>query len=1474
MKRTSKYQLAYFEQDDITSAVSEMQRWTTLDAQLQALFNIMGNGVLDGWELLTTSGLSITVTPGSAHVDFVAVSTDVNVTITNITPNARNYIYAQLQDDSYWTKAVTFGAFSYMDDLRSGLFIGYVDASDTRVTDINGDERKYLGFIGLIRQVVASHRHIGGEDNPEPVNLGTDVQGVLNQRNLPDLDASILKSGKLDASRLPLVDHITQLVNQGTLTHAQLDSYIESLSLLPASMMGEVSTVNLLQLILAIKHVYPEIDEYLLNEIAFIPGISPDEFIDLEHTTANVDTRPYHSGGTHTIYGTPAPAKRIYTKAWRNEIDFKNGTYRDVFIDGDTVALAVTEDTRVIDDFSSISGWTVSTTDLSVVPTSVSLDSTSYVSPPASGKIVVGDDEVEVALVFKKKISAQDWSSFNYLVFYLKTDNVQHGDVYFYLNDAIAGTQQSYTKVLSRNIPTVNVNTLQNGWQEVIVDISSYTRTAINTAGFKISTTDGWDSSVGFDLNMDYFYLSSGNQFVSDGYVRVIFGGDFLYDFWRVRWDAIIPDDSLSTGIMLKSRTRVGNTLEDLAQAVWSSYSYDNTYDIALPTSSLYKYIEIEAYLGASDSLQRSPYLRKLYLDFYASDIDNTFDFTTQSDWESGSLFNVDTNSLPGSMMLSGVDEINNVYYGTQGVAAQCDAELMSLYRISGTMAPRSTNQVLANETPSLGLVTGVARGSEGSFWVTDIDNDRVMEFGKDGQLLTALYGSFLNPPVDSYGLEEAGPGSNVEDTEASNVSATTTTTSTAIGTAVTTTLDVLHSIYNPDTGILYVVFDDTLENIYSSNKIFKATDFYLAIGSHRFPLDNATFTLLGVDEAKWRLWGQFSSSPFLSQFTFNTHVLQVVLNDTDKVFMNHMANMEAPSIVILSPYVNQLGGDSLTVKFVTYNFTLGSVPGETSIQYRVDGGSWQTTYLKDVIISGISSGQHTLESKLMQAGATAYENIEASASTTFIVVPSGEYSQPYVKITAPKPTQIYSSSPVAIEFETPNFAILPEGQHIRYIVDSDSPIDYYYQDPIIISNLTAGKHYVTIQLVDRNGNVLAYDYAQASVAFIVGLNSEALVTLYIGVGAIKSLNGKTTTASSVSVDVGNISMANIYAPIDVQVLPPDASSADQTNLTLLIAKMRSPSWTEGLGDSDNFTELLRRMRESTTTTTTAVPATNEIVSTATDTTTTLTPEAQVFSDVSDAMLIYGSKYLDGHSVVQMTVNGDIVMSNNAGVFARTKEDAKWLLGSAEKVGDNEILVADSVRKRAIITYTDLETQTPKIEWQYDSDRYVADFHLEVQSDIVVYVDDDAIRENNVFVKQGTPVIWENRSSEPIYIYSGTTTYDTFYADPDLNLYGDEFKSGIMNPGDRFLFKFTTVGEYDWFVYPGILIGKVNVIRNRISPRDRYVLLENDNFDSPFTSRVLKLDAWGNIVWSFGDGYLVHPKDARPLLNGGVIIST
>ncbi len=1106
MKRTTKYDLGYFEEGDITLGSVEMQRWETLDAQLFSLFSVLGNGIINGWALTPSSGFSISIAPGQAHVNFVAVQTTENTILSGLVPNTTNYIYASITTDSYWTESVVFKAYISNNPTSPSLYIGSVLTNNVSVVSTNIDNRNNLGFLDLIKQLVAAHRHIGGDGNPTPINLATDVQGVLGQNSLPDIDASLVKTGTIAEARLPLIDHITHLVNQGTLTHAQLDSFVQALDIENSTLMGETSTIDLLQLILALKHVYPDIDEYLINELAYVPGISPNTLVDWDNTTAIVDTRPYSEGGEHKITGLSSPGQKNYTYTWDSESEFSSGTYENVVINGDYVDLDTQENKLVIDEFTDLSKWQVITDDLSSLSIALSSDPSTYIEPPASAKLVVGNSTVEIALIIKKEFDAQDWSGYSKFVFFLKTTSVQHGDIYFYLNDNFAGTQNSHTKVLDRNDPTVNIDTLQNGWQEITIDISSYTRNNINTIGFYVSSQKGWDTSKGFDLNLDNIYLTTGQEYYPNGYIRVIFGGNFLYDFWRLRWDAQIPTDSESAGLSLKGRTRVGNTLADLQQSMWSSYMTVSGTEISLPTSSFYKYIQIEMYFQSSTNLNRTPSLRSIYLDFYASDIDNSFNYETKNDWDSGTKINIDTNTVSNSMLIYGTADIGDFIYGSEEVISIRNKNLNELYRITSSMLPRSTYQILNDLPSSLGLITGVARGNYDGIWFCDTDNDRVLEVDRSGGLIRGFFGSYL-----------------VENQSESNVSSTTTTTTVANTTVATSNISILQTIYNSSKGILYIIFNRDL----TLAELANISDKLIKVGANNLYLSDALTTIL--DGFK--------------------HAYQVTITGANLTVLNRAVNTLAPSILILNPYEQQrIQNNSTTVKFLIYNFALGTKSGENGIRVTLDGTNVQNIYKTSINYTGLSSGTHTIKAQLLNANGTLNTNIEAIAEGTFVVY-SGTYSLPYISVSSPKPNQISSAPPVQIEFNVENFPILSTGQHLRYSVDGNAPIDYYSENPILIENLSAGKHRVRLYLVDKRGNEIAgYTYGSVTVEFVVGLNSKASAKFYC------TYSG---TFLNSNVIVANLLFTDVYAPFDVQYIPSEVSLLNPSGQeSVLIAKL------------------------------------------------------------------------------------------------------------------------------------------------------------------------------------------------------------------------------------------------------------------------------------------------------------------------------
>jgi hypothetical protein len=1425
-KQSQYYKLGYFADGEFMDSTTEARRFETIDSQMFGLYSVLGNGTLEGWQLVEATGdaFSVVVGPGRGVISNVYVETKNSNTVGPLSKNSVNYIYASITESSYWNQTVSFSAYLGLGNRENSVFIGAVTVGADKITKIDTSEKAYIGLVSSIQEVIASHRHNGAEGQPSPVDLGSEVQGQIRQSNLPELDASIISTGKLDPLRIPTLDHDKALANKGTLTHAQLDAFVEQLSHKNANLMGETAMVNLLQLILSLKHQYPEIDDYLLNEIAFIPGISPDSMVDWDNTTATVDTRTALEGGSHTISGSPGPSFELFTKSWDTQDEFAQASLNNVTLDGDLIRLLPTETTAYVEDFEEVSDWQTSITDLSTGGSVLTTDGSTKIGGLSSGSLKLNvDGNTNLAFVMEKTFQSQDWSSYNRIVFHIKTDVTDHGDIFFYLRDAQAGTQDSFKMVLETGAPTINRDTLLQGWREIDIDISSFERSSIVSVGFYMSSETGWEPSKPFTMNIDEMYLTTGNIFVPTGYARFTYGNGTPLDFYRIRWEGL-----MDSGIRV--RTRLGMNLSDFDegspnQSTWSSYQSSSGLVINNPSGILYPYIQIESFFTSQSGGAVSPELQRLHLDFRSSSSEASFSYDTKDEWEAGTLVNIDSWTTPGQITIANTSEVGGIVYSNASGVARADNQLQDILTVTGASIPRSTKQAILGLPSSFGQLSGVARGESGTFWLTDTDNDRVVEVNAAGGLVRGFYGSFLTPPVDAYGYEERGPGSN-EDESLSSVAVEPSQTSQKVA--------ALHSIYNPSTRVLSVVFNQNIEDVHGDSIRVKAEDFYLGAKTHRIYFnEETTMSLLGIDGAKKDLWKN-ADNVFKDQFSFSSHILNIGLSQADAASLSSIVDFATPAMVLVSPKYNQeMPSGSVSVEIGLSNFQLGGTDNNR-IKWRIDYGSYQHSLVESFSISGLLDGSHVLEAWLVDGNDNKLQNAEASLISKFVVNTSLPITEPMLLINSPNPNQIIPSSPITVAFESINHPILPYGSHLRYSVDGGVTKEHRDYSPISISSLDTGTHLLKVWLADELGNKVISEYAEADITFFIGANAMVGLKLYIEKDAVRGEGGDQATGCKshfVNVDTANISMCNIFSPIDVQFIPSEISSVNPSGEpSILISKLRSPSWSSNLGP--------------------------------------------VLS-VKDSKSIFGSVYMDGHSVVQMNMSGDVIFSNNAARFAGSLEEAKKTLGSAEKISDNELLIADAVRNRAIITLTDLANGKTFISWQYDSDRAVSDFHLIDNREVSISVGLTGISKEIANVKYDTSVTWKNDTAVPIQIFSGRTTQSQFDADPDLTLYGDEFLSPSLNPGEEFNYKFTRLGENHWFSYDGvnILPGLVQVSQGRISSTDQYLMVENDPNASVFGSRVIKVDSWGNVIWSFGQDWLHSPKDARPSPDGSVLIS-
>ena len=395
--------------------------------------------------------------------------------------------------------------------------------------------------------------------------------------------------------------------------------------------------------------------------------------------------------------------------------------------------------------------------------------------------------------------------------------------------------------------------------------------------------------------------------------------------------------------------------------------------------------------------------------------------------------------------------------------------------------------------------------------------------------------------------------------------------------------------------------------------------------------------------------------------------------------------------------------------------------------------------------------------------------------------------------------------------------------------------------------------------LVDANGNTLAYAYGSVSCRVIVGLNPNAVMRVYYDAGSVRNLDGSSTTPfGKVDCSVANIVMTNIFAPVDLQLLPSDVGSDAPS---IVIGKLRSFSSTRYLAGAVNAQETASRMA-------------NEVIvanNAASGTQTALQPVNPDLVSVSSPNLVFGSFYMDGHSVVQLDMNGNLLRSTNAAVFAGSRALVPNVLGSVKKISDNNFVMADSSNNRAIISHA--SNDGVRLLWQYDSDRYVVDCMPDVQDSVTISIGNGTAIPNTVPVNNGTLIVWRNDATVPVSIYSGSTTPELFAVDPYLNKYGKEFY-GQINPGETYSYRINGYGTHNWFVYPWIITGSILVAEQYIGDNSNFYLLESDGLATPYTSRAIRIDTWGNVLWSFGTGLLIQPHDIRPMNDGRILIST
>jgi len=727
--------------------------------------SVFGNGVLSGWTVEVDELFTVNISPGVGNINFVAARTEFPATITELVPNSISYIYAKKVERTRFAEDVDFIVWPTSDlGDPNFLLLAEVVVGSTAIESINNDIRQNIGFIELIKAAIKLHKHRGGSLNPSKIDLSSEVKGQLPSFRIADFDAEKVTSGTFDLSRMPLIDH-QNLENVGLLTHPQLDSFVKTLESSNKEIFGEISTSNLLQLILAMKLLYDDsqsafhisdrwVDQYFINEFAVIPGITPDTYIDFDNTTADVDLEQHVISGVPPTTGTSFYVTYDTNLAWNSAYSLNN-----LVIANDTVTLAFNEDDEsniiTIEGFESatapgedLSGGdqtlfkkeTVIISDNAMIEAHDS--ATNVVEGFYSGKFTY-QQAFRVQYV-KEFSTTQDWSTYDSFVLYIKSLDVVHGPVKMYFEGNSSDDRSiDYTLLTesSASSPqiTTNPDSSANDFEARVVDLSTIPfRDNIKKI---VIYTDDIENS--FSFFVDYINIQRAILLPESGTMKLRYASGAKVIFSNIQWDTIEPS---GTEITVRARAADGTTLLNRAEYTPFLSSGDL---INLEGTD----IEIEVEFFPDTDRISSPVMQLLRIlvvteaeiDGFRIDTDEEFNRGEKQNIEVDSNITLDTPIYVDSYYFALANTVNQVHENTTNFDTSfTESDNVALFGASSPIAPNTIFAAVEDNTGDSASARffeprSARRESGRVFVVADTYNDRILEYSEDGTLLAGF---------------------------------------------------------------------------------------------------------------------------------------------------------------------------------------------------------------------------------------------------------------------------------------------------------------------------------------------------------------------------------------------------------------------------------------------------------------------------------------------------------------------------------------------------------------------------------------------------------------------------------------------------------------------------------------------------------------------------------------------------------------
>jgi hypothetical protein len=746
---TTYYGLSYFTYgDDLGDGINvqrEIDRFLIIDKQLFGLYSIFGDGVINGWDISprATSGvntISLDISSGVGIITSLAVQTDSVSSIEDLPSNDSFYIYAVVSGGTVRTRDVLF-LWDRTIPTKNAVLLGRVTTGDSSIIGIDLSFRQEISFLEFIKDEVNKHKHRG---TPTKIDLQTETRNQLPGARIEDFDAEKISTGRFSPQRIPQLDH-NELSNTGLLSHAALDSFARLITAGNRQLLGEISAVNTLKQITAAYYLADKLNININDVVDYpnvylcYPGITPNSSIDLDSTTANINTE------TNCISGKPIQQGTINSILWNTNAAFYSSIERkNITIARNTITLTRGgSSSSDIENFEQvpragvpIPGFTsivqINTNKIGVT----SEDSLSFKTQGFySGKF---ETERESRIIYKKTLTQnKDWTMYDELLLDVKSITISHGPVYMYFVNGEGENAKNSVPylVLGQNEITDNVDPVFNGFERRVFDISNQVKNDVREIIFY---TD--DTVTKHVFWVDNIFLRNQSLFPLNGTIRFRYSSGVPVLFNSINYDALIPD-----GCDVRVRIRVANSPSLLNRSIFTPNIRSGDVFSLTGTDA-----EIEVVLVTNADRTTTPVLSKIELQYVIDGEITGFSISTADQWDRGSYINEvqltdDFNPFISKIEIAQPISVGDLYYIYQNGISQNAPDGSSVIGFKGLtfkdlLSPNQAIKISSSDfNPGFNSPYSLYRLINRNYIIADTLNDRVIEVTQNGDFVRGL---------------------------------------------------------------------------------------------------------------------------------------------------------------------------------------------------------------------------------------------------------------------------------------------------------------------------------------------------------------------------------------------------------------------------------------------------------------------------------------------------------------------------------------------------------------------------------------------------------------------------------------------------------------------------------------------------------------------------------------------------------------